>query len=273
MPTTDLFAKSNALDSTAIETLACRLEARKDSFTYMQMLRDYLALLELPSRRDVLALGAGTGVEVRDILQREDFTGHITALELSPHLVIFGKARCAEEGLASRVTWMTGDARRVDLPDASFDLVLAHTLLSHVEGPERVVSEAVRLLRPDGKFVIFDGDYATLTFGTDDAAHGEAWDAKIIKALIANPRIMRMLPRIFVSAGLKIDSWRSYAFQEVGKADFFLASLRAYPVLLPTAGVATLEEVTRFVDDQLAASKRGAFYAGYNFMTYICRHS
>ena len=100
MPTTDLFAESDTLDSTAIDALARRLEARKDSFTYMQMLRDYLALLEMPSRRDVLALGAGTGVEVRDILQRKDFTGHITALELSPHLANFGKARCAEEGLA-----------------------------------------------------------------------------------------------------------------------------------------------------------------------------
>jgi ubiquinone/menaquinone biosynthesis C-methylase UbiE len=38
-----------------------------------------------------------------------------------------------------------GDAQALDLPDAAFDLVLAHTLVSHVPDPDRVVREAARM--------------------------------------------------------------------------------------------------------------------------------
>jgi ubiquinone/menaquinone biosynthesis C-methylase UbiE len=77
------------------------------------------------------------------------------------------------------------------VPDRSFDLVTAHTLVSHVDEPVRVLEEAMWVLRPGGTLVVFDGDYATLTFGTEDPEHGRAWDERIVRAIIANPRVMR----------------------------------------------------------------------------------
>jgi ubiquinone/menaquinone biosynthesis C-methylase UbiE len=59
-----------------------------------------------------------------------------------------------------------GDGQELSLPDALFDLVLAHTLVSHVPEPKRVVQHAARVIKPGGRVVIFDGDYATMTFGT-----------------------------------------------------------------------------------------------------------
>jgi len=35
--------------------------------------------------------------------------------------------------------------------------------------------------------------------------------------------------------------------------------------------VATAEEAQGFLDDQLRASEEGAFFAGYNFVTYVVR--
>ena len=173
--------------------------------------------------------------------------------------------------MADRITWKVGDAHRIDATDASFDLVVAHTVISHVDAPDQVIAEAWRVLRPGGTLVVFDGDYATYTFGTEDPEQGRLWDERIIRAMIGNPRVMRSLPRLFKRLGLDLVDWRTYALNEVGTADFFLGSLHTFPVFLTRAGVATAQEVQAFVDDQLQASEAGAFFAGSNFVTYIAR--
>ena len=72
--------------------------------------------------------------------------------------------------MASRVEFRPGDSRKLDLADGAFDAVVAHTLLSHVDDPLAVLKEAARLVRPGGTIGIFDGDYASMTFGHADPA-------------------------------------------------------------------------------------------------------
>jgi SAM-dependent methyltransferase len=273
MPKTDVYGRAHELDPVTVDAIAARLEARRESPRYMRMLRDYLDEIDLAAARDALALGAGTGVEVRELARRPGFHGRITALEISGRLVETGRRKAEEEGVADRIAWRIGDAQGLDLPDRSFDLVTAHTLISHVDAPVGVLEEARRVLRPGGTLVVFDGDYATLAYGTEDPEEGRAWDERIIRGLIANPRIMRAVPRHLRRLGLELVGWHVYALNEIGRADFFLASLRSLPVLLPKAGVATAEEVEAFVADQLRASEEGTFFAGYNFVTCIARRS
>ena len=119
--------------------------------------------------------------------------------------------------------------------------------------------------------VVFDGDYATLTYGTDDPAYGHLMDKKIISGLIANPRVMRCMPRMLRRAGLELVDHRGWVLTEIGKADFFLVSLDSHPLLLPKAGVASAEEVEAFVADQRQSHEDGTFFAGYNFYAMIAR--
>lgn len=42
-------------------------------------------------------------------------------------------------------------------------MVVFHTTLCHVPGPEVALGEAARVLRPGGWLAVFDGDYATAT--------------------------------------------------------------------------------------------------------------
>lgn len=271
MSTTDVYGRAHELDPATVDAIAARLEARRESPRYMRMLHDYLDELDLASVHDVLALGAGTGVEARALVRRAGFSGAVTALEISARLADIGRRKAEEEGLADRIAWRIGDAQALDLPDRSFDLVTAHTLISHVDEPMRVLEEARRVLRPGGVLAVFDGDYATLTFGTEDPEQGRAWDERIIRAIVANPRVMRSLPRRLRRLGFELVGSRAYALNEIGRADFFLSSLRSFQVLLPKAGAATAEEVDDFVADQLRASEEGAFFAGYNFVTCIAR--
>src|SRR3712207_1141935 len=127
MPAADVDARAHELDPATVDVLAARLEARRESPRYMRMLHDYLDEIDLAAARDVLALGAGTGVEVRELARRPGFSGRVTALEISERLVEIGR-KAEEEGVADRITWRIGDAQALNLPDASFDLVTAHTL-------------------------------------------------------------------------------------------------------------------------------------------------
>lgn len=267
----DVYGLTHELDPATVDAIAARLEARRDSLAYMRLLHVYLDEIDLAAARDALALGAGTGVEVRELARRPTFSGRVTALEISERLVEIGRRRAEEEGVADRIAWRVGDAQALDLPEASFDLVTAHTLISHVDDPVGVLEEARRVLRPGGTLVVFDGDYATLAFGTENAEEGRAWDERIVRTVVANPRVMRALPRILRRLGLELVVARAHAFNEIGRADFFLGSLQSFRVLLPKAGAATTEEVEAFVADQLRASEEGAFFAGYNFVTCIAR--
>lgn len=259
MPKMDVYGRAHELDPATVDAIATRLEARRESQRYMRMLHDYLDEIDLAAARDVLALGAGTGVEVRELARRPELAGTITALEISERLAEIGRRKSEEEGTADRIEWVIGDAQALDFADRSFDLVTAHTLVSHVDQPVRVLEEAKRVLRPGGTLVVFDGDYATLTFGTEDPEEGRAWDERIIRAIIANPRVMRAVPRHFRRLGLQLAGWHAYAFNEIGSADFFLGSLRSFLVLLPKAGVAAAEAVQAFVDASSARRRRGPF--------------
>ncbi len=273
MPTVDVYGRTHRLDHATVEAIATRLEARRGSERYMAMLHGYLDDLDLMAAGEVLALGGGTAVEVRALVGRPGFGGRVTALDISPDLMAKGRALAANEGWAKRVTWQVGDAQALDFPDRTFDLVLAHTLVSHVPRPDRVVAEAASVVRPGGSVVVFDSDYATLTFGTDDPEAGRRMDEKIIAGVIANPRVMRGMPRLLRRVGLELASSRSWVLTEIGRADFFLASLQSLAVLLPKAGIATAAEVEAFVAEQIAASESGVFFAGANSYAMVARRS
>jgi SAM-dependent methyltransferase len=260
----DVYGRTHELDTKSLDTMAARLEARRGNEKYMGMLREYLDAIDLAAAQRVLALGCGTGVEVRELLQRPGFRGMITAIDISADLVEKGKDLAKQEGFADRIEWQVGDAQELAVPDAVFDLVLAHTLVSHVPDPHRAVQQAARVVRPGGTVVIFDGDYATITFGTD-----REMDEKIMTGVIANPRVMRGMPRLLREAGLRLVDSRGWVLTEIGRADFFLGALHSFPVLLPRAGVASSEEMERFVAQQLQSCEDGTFFAACNFYAMI----
>jgi SAM-dependent methyltransferase len=104
--------------------------------------------------------------------------------------------------------------------DGGFDVVVMHTLVSHVADSAAVLAEGRRLLRPGGRSVVFDGDYASLTFATDAPDGGEATDALIRGNLVANQRVMRAMPRLLAEAGLDLLLSRAYVAADIGRVDF-----------------------------------------------------
>jgi ubiquinone/menaquinone biosynthesis C-methylase UbiE len=265
----DPFGRTDRLEPAMLDALVVRFEARGKHPRFAAMLQEYLAAMNLPDSASVLDIGCGTGLAARAIARKPGFRGKVVGLDLSPHLVAAAKRLAGGEGIGERVEFRVGDVRRLDFGAGSFDAVVAHTLLSHVEDPLSVLKEAARVLKPGGTIGIFDGDYASLTFGHADPAKGKANDETVIGALVTNPRVMRQMPRLLSAAGFDLATSFPHVLSEVGGATFWASAIEAYRKLLPKSGKMSGEEADAWAAELRKDSEAGVFFGSSNYYAYV----
>ena len=271
MPSIDPYNITDKLDDQLTEVIITRLESRGQHPRFKEMLNDYLRAMDIGHANTVLDMGCGTGVAAREIAARERFSGHVTGVDLSPGLVAAANRFAEEEGLGDRTQFVTGDIRSMGLGDESFDAVVAHTLLSHVDDPAAVLSAARRVVRPGGLIGVFDGHYASLTFEVGDEATAKDNEEKLIRAVITQPRVMRRLPMLAKEAGLKIVDSFSYVLTEIGQADFWLSAIQSFGKLIPKSGVMSEAEAEAWAASLLEASDTGVFFGSSNYYGYVLK--
>lgn len=96
-------------------------------------------------RAEILDMGCGAGFLSNDLA----LAGHsITGIDLSTSSLKVAESR----DQTKTVRYQQGDVYHVAFPRESFDVVVAMDLLEHVSDPQKVISEATRILRPGGLF-------------------------------------------------------------------------------------------------------------------------
>src|SRR5215470_14665987 len=118
--------------------------------------RQVLARLPAIPNARCLDLGCGQGNTTRllaDVLRPAVCVG----LEYDANLLDYAQTRLENP---PSVRFQQGDASQLAFADASFDLVFCRYLLIHQTEPIRVVREMMRVLRPGGYAVAFEGDFA-----------------------------------------------------------------------------------------------------------------
>jgi phosphatidylethanolamine/phosphatidyl-N-methylethanolamine N-methyltransferase len=99
----------------------------------------------------VLEVGVGTGLSLPYYPSHSDVTG----IDISSAMLKHSRIRARELGLR-RARFLRMEAENMDLPDASFDRVMATYVLSTVADPAGVISELSRVCRPGGTIVIMN---------------------------------------------------------------------------------------------------------------------
>jgi ubiquinone/menaquinone biosynthesis C-methylase UbiE len=193
----------------------------------------------------------------------------VTGIDVSPYLIAAAERLAAEEGLASTVEFRAGNSEGLNLQDGSFDAVIAHTLVSHVQSPLAVLKEIARVVKSGGSIGIFDGDYASLTFENDDPEKGKADDETIIKAVVTNPRVMRQMPMLLREAGLELTASFSYVIADIGTADFWASALQSFVRLLPKASAMTEGDAKAWADAMFKRSDQGVFFGASNYYSFV----
>lgn len=273
MGASDPFRITDQLEDVFLDVMVSRLEVRGRHRFFQNVLQEYLDAMDVDSADSILDMGCGTGVAARAIARRDRFSGRVTGIDLSPYLVRAARRLAGEEALGQVVEFHPGDTRNLDIPDSSFDAVVAHTLVSHVEEPSTIVEEAARVVKPGGLIGIFDGDYASMTFALDDPTQGKWYDETLIEALVTSPRVMRKMPRLIRQVGLEMVGMFPYVMAEAGEGDFWLSAIDAYERLAPRSGRMTEAQAASWANALHEASHAGVFFGASNYYTYIARRA
>ena len=262
----------NEQDPATRERFIERLELRGKDPTFVAYREAYLQLIDLPRTATVLDLGCGTGVVARAIAARDGFTGTVTGIDLSDDFIAAAETFAADDGVSDRVQFAVGDAHQLDFRAASFDTVVAHTLVSHVRDPLAVLAEAARVVRPGGYLAVFDGDYASLTFGCSDPRLGEAVEPALQATIMSSPRVMREIPRLLPKTGLRLIATQAHVYAEAGSSTFMLNLAETYaPLTAASTGQLSAAHVDAWLADQRRSASDGTFFAACNYYAYVAR--
>ena len=271
MAARDIYRFINEQDENTIQRIIDRLEFRGKDPTFRGWLEAYLNKLAIAPSAQILMLGCGTGVEVRILAGRSDFAGKAVGVDISPALIEAARRFAVEDGVDKNVEFQVGDAHDLEYADDSFDVVIAHTLMSHLVNPLAVIREMARIVRPGCKIAIFDGDYASWTFGYSDPDFAKTMDETLIGFIVNNPRVMRSIPGLLSQAGLTLEEAIPHIITEVGTGSFFLGAAETYAPLIAKADLLPADQVENWLTEQRKNNEERIFFASGNYYTYLAR--
>ncbi len=242
--------------------IADAMDARCLEPAQIAIRREYLADLELPANAYAVEFGSGTGHVTRDLIT---VAGASRALGIEPSQVMVDRAR-KHFGAETRLSFEIGDAKQTGLEDASVDLVLMHTLLCHVPGPQDAVGEAYRVLKPGGILAICDGDYDTATARIADFDPVDQIIRFMINQNVTNLWIMRQITAMLSERGFELGRRRGHGYVAEGDAAYFLTVIDRGAERMAETGVLFAETA-----DALKAEGRRRLAANkfFGFMSYV----
>ncbi len=106
---------------------------------------------EIPFKNEqkILYVGIGTGADLELI----DFADYdITAIDFSPDMLAIAKSKFKH----SAINFLEMDAQKLIFEDDTFDYIVASLILSVVPDENKCFQEMIRVLKKDGKILIFD---------------------------------------------------------------------------------------------------------------------
>lgn len=227
----------------------------------------YLGQVPRSDGSRVLEIGCGNGAATAHIVEHLE-PGELVGVDPAQGFIDIASARYAGR---SEVRFTVGDAIATGQPDAYFDLVLAHTVFSHLPDPVAALQEAMRVLRPGGRLVIFDGDYATNTVALFDGDPLQTAMQTVLRNLVHDPYVMRRLSSMAESAGFETEQMEGHGYLQVKSPDYLLTLLSRGLSAGASAGELSTDLADGFMQEAQSRVDAGTFYGAILFVSLMVR--
>jgi len=142
------------------------------------------ALATLSAGEVVLDLGSGGGIDVLLSAKRVSPGGKAYGLDMTDEMLALAEKNRAESG-TENVEFLKGHIEEIPLPDDHVDVVISNCVINLSTDKPKVISEALRVLKPGGRFAVSDmvflGDKGKLP--AEMLQSMEAWSGCVSGAL------------------------------------------------------------------------------------------
>jgi ubiquinone/menaquinone biosynthesis C-methylase UbiE len=214
----DVYNRPESLDPAVAEQLVAAMEVRAREPQQQAMLSSYLDDLGLPDGARVLEIGSGSGAISRVLAGRPQ-VAEVVGVEPTEVFVTRARELAAD---MPQVSFEHGDGRDLPVPDRSFDAVIIHTVVSHAAEPDRVLAEAMRVLRPGGRLAVFEGDYNTLSVATGEVDPLQACADAFVGSFVNDPWVVRRLHSMVAAVGFEDVTLRSHGYAQLTDPEYLL---------------------------------------------------
>jgi arsenite methyltransferase len=215
------------------------------------------ALDAQPGER-ILDAGCGPGFYVAELLECVGAEGSLVGVDSSAQMLAVAAHRT--EGHAN-VDLREGDVTALPVADADFDRALSVQVLEYVPDVPAALAELHRALRPGGRVVLWDVDWATVSWRSRDDARMEralrAWDEHL-----SDPSLPRTLAPAMRAAGFEDVEMQGHAFatadvNEESYAGAVLGIVEGFIARRPELGA---DQAAAWAADQRELAARGESY-------------
>lgn len=170
------------------------------------------ALAAAPGDR-ILDVGCGPGFYCLELLEDVGPSGSVTGVDSSPAMLELARGRCAGR---DNVELLEGEATALPIASGTFDGVVCVQVLEYVADVRAGLAELHRSLRPGGRAVVWDVDWATVSIRSPDSQFTNrvlrAWDEHL-----ADPSLPRTLGEHLRAAGFEDIGVEAHPFVAVGR--------------------------------------------------------
>jgi arsenite methyltransferase len=216
------------------------------------------ALAAAPGER-VLDVGCGPGYYCAELLEQVGPGGSVVGIDGSAAMLALAERRCAGH---ENVAFHEGDATSLPVGDGDFDAAISVQVQEYVPDVDAGLAELHRALRPGGRALVFDVDWATLSVHAEDPALTarvlRAWDEHL-----AHPSLPRTLAARLRAAGFGDVRWQAHPFVtlDFDEATYYGAALTPFiAAFVPGRGGVSAEDADAWLREQRALGERGEFY-------------
>ena len=161
----------------------------------------------------VLDVGCGPGFYCLELSEIVGSSGSVVGVDSSPAMLELARARCAGR---DNVRLLEGEAQALPIESGTFDGAVCVQVLEYVADVDAVLAGLGRALRPGGRAVVWDMDWATVSIHSRDTALTErvmrAWDEHL-----TDPSLPRTLGARLRSAGFEDVRMEAHAFAASGR--------------------------------------------------------